>query len=324
MSKGRCDGVWTYLLRRLALAVPTILGASLLVFLMVRMLPGDPVDQVFGENAVAASDKDALRRELGLDQPVYEQYVRWLGKLAQGDLGRSMHSDAPIRDELTRRLPPTIELGVIAITTGLLAGVSIGMISAIRRNSFLDLGGRTFAILLLVIPSFWLGTLAIIIPAKLWHWAPPFIYKSLWDDPATNLQQVGFAALLLGIHTAGGLMRFTRTALLEVLNEDYVRTARAKGLAPRLVYIRHAVRNALMPIITIIGLQVPLLVGGTVIMEQLFAIPGVGQYFMAAIGGRDYPVIQAVNMMIAVVVIASNLVVDLAYSAVDPRTRLSA
>lgn len=313
----------TYLIRRFALAIPTLVGVSILVFAMVRMLPGDAVDQIFGEYPGIASDKAALRKDLGLDKPAYQQYGIWIWGVARGDLGTSLQSRQPVRTELANRLPPTIELGLIAIITGLVVGLSIGVVSAVKRNSLFDFAGRSFAITLLAIPSFWLGTLAIVLPARFWHWAPPFLYKDLWDDPSSNLQQVGIAALLLGVHSAGGLMRFSRTALLETLRQDYVRTARAKGLSPRLVYIRHALRNALIPVITIIGLQVPLLVGGTVIMEQIFGIPGVGQYFLTGLEKRDYPVIQAVNLLVAVVVILSNIVVDVAYTVVDPRTRAS-
>lgn len=314
----------TYLLKRFALAIPTLIGVSILVFAMVRMLPGDAVDQIFGENASIASDKATIRRELGLDKPVYQQYGIWAWGVLRGNLGTSLQSQQPVRTELANRLPPTVELGAIAILTGLVVGLSIGVLSAVKRNSLFDFGGRSFAITLLAVPSFWIGTLAIVLPARFWHWAPPFLYKDLWDDPLSNLQQVGIAAVLLGVHSAGTLMRFSRTALLETLGQDYIRTARSKGLSPRLVYVRHALRNALIPVITIVGLQVPLLVGGTVIMEQIFGIPGVGQYFLTALEKRDYPVIQAVNLLVAVVVVLSNIVVDITYTIIDPRTGASA
>jgi peptide/nickel transport system permease protein len=258
----------------------------------------------------------------GLDQNIAVQFVDWTGQLGRGDLGRSIISGRSIANELKARLPATAELGGMALLISLAVGLPVGVVSAVRQDSVLDYGARGFAILMLSIPSFWFALMVIVYGFVLFGWTPPLRYHSPGEDLSANLQQLWVPAIIMGTGLAGGLMRFTRSAMLEVLRQDYVRTAHAKGLAPSSVMLRHALRNALIPIITIIGIQLPVLVGGTVILERIFSIPGMGNLLITAIVGRDYPVIQAIVLIAAAMVLLSNLLVDLLYPLVDPRITL--
>ncbi len=310
-----------YLIRRLVLAVPTFIGVTILLFVAVRLIPGDTVDQMASGGTITAAGKAKIRHSLGLDRPWYTQYVSWSTGLLHGDLGRSFYSGDSIAADIGQRLPQSLELDAFTVIAGLLIAVPIGLLAALRQNTWLDYAGRSAAILALAIPGFWLGTLLLVIPSFLWHVAPALDYKTLTQDPLANLSMVALPVLVLAVGISGLMLRLTRTQMLEVLHEDYVRTARAKGLSGRAVVLRHALRNALLPIVTLIGLQIPFLLGGTVVVEQLFNIPGIGSYLLLSISQRDYPAIQGVDLVIAAIVILSNLIVDASYGLLDPRLR---
>jgi peptide/nickel transport system permease protein len=311
-----------YLARRLLLIIPTLFGVSVIVFMLVRLLPGDAVTMLLQDYAYAAN-ADEMRARLGLDRPVYVQYAEWLGGVLHGDLGTSLRSKTPVADEIANRLPVTAELGLMAMFFGLLVAIPVGVISAVRQDSWSDYVGRSTAIGFLAIPSFWLGTLVVTLPSVWWGWTPPLRYTRLTDDPVKNLSMVVIPAILLGLALSGALMRLTRAQMLEVLRQDFVRTATAKGLSERAVVIRHTLKNAFIPILTLLGLQVSILVGGTVVLESLFVLPGMGRYLLEAVQYRDYPVIQALNLIFAVAIVLANLLVDLLYGWLDPRVRYS-
>ncbi len=298
--------------------VVTLFGVSVFVFALIRLLPGDAVTMLLQDYAYA-ENLDALRAKLGLDKPVYVQYWEWLGRVLRGDLGASLRSRQPIIDELLRRLPITAELGLLAMAIGLLISIPVGVLSAVKQDTITDYLARGVAVAALAIPGFWLGTLVITFPSIWFRWTPPLQYTPIYVDPIKNLSHVIIPAAILGIGLSGTLMRLTRATMLEVLRQDYVRTAQAKGLSGRVVIFRHALKNAVIPVVTVLGLQVSVLVGGSVVMEQIFVIPGMGRYLLEAIQYRDYPVIQALNLVFAAVILTSNLVVDLVYAYLDPR-----
>jgi len=311
-----------YIVRRLLLVIPTLIGVSVIVFSLVRLLPGDAVAMLQQDYAYA-SDADELRARLGLDRPVQTQYFDWLGNVAHGNLGTSLRSNQPVTAEILNRLPVTAELGFMAIVIGLLIAIPVGVISAVRQDTRTDYLARGTAIAMLAIPGFWLGTLVITMPSIWWQWAPPLRYTRLWDDPGKNLGQMILPAIILGIALSGTVMRLTRAQMLEVLRQDYVRTAAAKGLDELAVVVRHALRNAFIPVLTLLGLEVAIIVGGAVVIENVFALPGMGRYLLEGIQYRDYPVIQAVNLIFATVIVLANLSVDLLYGWFDPRVRYS-
>jgi peptide/nickel transport system permease protein len=306
----------SYVARRILLALLTLWGVSIVVFALVRALPGDAVVALLADYAYAR-DVEEMRHRLGLDRPIALQYLEWLGGVLSGDLGNSLRSRTPIAAELAGRLPVTLELGALGMLVGALIAIPIGVLSAVRQHQWSDYLSRGGAIALLAIPSFWLGTLVVTLPSIWFKWSPPLLYTRFTSDPIKNLSIVIVPALILGLGLSGTLMRLTRAQMLEVLRQDYVRTARAKGLAAGPVVVRHALRNALIPIVTLIGLQVSILVGGSVVLEQIFVLPGMGRYLLEAIQYRDYPVIQALNLLFAGAIILSNLVVDLAYGWLD-------
>jgi peptide/nickel transport system permease protein len=312
----------TYVIRRLLLAIPTLLVVMLAVFSIIRLLPGDIVRLMVAEQNYAA-DEAALRRELGLSDPLLVQFGKWTGGVLTGDLGHSLWTKRPISTELRQRFPVSLELGVYAVIIGLLIALPVGVISAIRQDGWLDYLGRSVAIALISIPGFWLATLLLTFPLIWWGWAPPLTYKSWSDGPLEHLYYFFWPALLLGFGLSGITMRLTRNQMLEVLRQDYVRTAHAKGLTERAVIIRHALKNAMIPVITVIGLQIGLVVSGTVIFETIFSIPGIGRFYFEAITFRDYPTIQATLLFIALAIVLANLVVDLLYAVIDPRIRLT-
>lgn len=309
-----------YLARRLLLVIPTLFGVSIVVFMLVRLLPGDAVTMLL-QDYNYGKDADELRAKLGLDRPVYVQYVDWMGGVLQGDLGTSLRNKTPVAEELLGRMPVTAELGLMAMVVGLLVAIPVGVISAVRQDTWSDYLGRSVAIGLLAIPAFWLGTLVITLPSVWWGWTPPLRYTRLLDDPMKNLGHVIIPAVILGLGLSGTLMRLTRAQMLEVLRQDFVRTAAAKGLAERAVVVRHALKNAFIPVLTLLGLQVSILVGGTVVLESVFVLPGMGRYLLEAVQYRDYPVIQGLNLIFATVIILANLIVDLLYGWLDPRVR---
>ncbi len=311
-----------YIIQRLLLVPVTLLGVTIIVFGLVRLIPGQTVDIMIAE--FAANDpgqREKLQEEYGVSGSILQQYGEWLGNVFQGDLGESLRNKRPVMGELGNRLPVTLELGTMGLIISLLIALPVGIISAIRQDTILDYVFRGGAIALLAIPGFWIAVIIITVGSTRFGWAPPLEYTGLLTDPLANVKIMWLPALILGLGLSGAVMRLTRTQMLEVLRQDYIRTAWAKGLAERTVIVRHALKNALIPIVTIAGLQIPILVGGTVILEQVFSLPGVGRYLVTSTQGRDYPVVQGVNLLIASVVILSNLVVDVTYAYLDPRVR---
>ncbi|HUS82385.1 MAG TPA: ABC transporter permease [Dehalococcoidia bacterium] len=290
----------------------------------MRLLPGDVVQQISGETAqLSEESRQEVRKELGLDKPIFQQYFIWMSHVLRGDLGTSLQTKVSVASELKNRLPVTAELGILALLLSLSVSLPIGVFAAIRQDTVLDYIARSGAIAFLSIPSFWMGTLVVVMPNKWWGWAPPIQYFDIWDNPTQNLYMLIIPAAILGMLLSGTVMRMTRAQMLEVLRQDYVRTAWSKGLRERTVITRHAIRNAFIPVITIIGLQIPILVGGTVILETIFGIPGMGRYLLFSIASLDYPVVQAVNLIVASVVILTNLAVDITYAYLDPRIRFA-
>lgn len=315
----------SYVTRRLLAVIPTLFFASIIVFLVIRLLPGDVVDLII-KSAPFIENTEQMRaeieRDLGLDLPMHEQYVRWVGDIVlRGDLGNSLMRETSVSTEIAERLPVTMKMGVLAVLFALIIAIPIGVYSAIRQDTMGDYVGRSFAILMLAIPSFWLGTMVVILPAIWWGWSPPTRLVPFNTDPFGHIAVFLTPAAILGASLAAVTMRMTRTMMLEVLRQDYIRTARAKGLREHLVVMRHAVRNALIPVITLIGLFVPIIIGGTVILERIFDLPGMGQLLLLAVNDRDYPVITGIFLVVGVFVIFVNLVVDLCYGLLDPKVR---
>ena len=308
------------------LTVPTLFILSILVFLSVRFIPGDVIDAIqvrLGYTVSGASvDREALERQLGLDVPVYVQYGRWLrGIFVHGSLGESLMGRGAVEQKIIDRLPVTIELGLMAILIGLVIALPVGIYSAIRQDTVADFLGRSVAIVGLATPNFWLGIMVMIYPAIWWGWAPPLELVAFTEDPLGNLAVFLIPSLILGTAAAAATMRMTRTMMLEVLRQDYIRTAWAKGLKERAVVIRHAVKNALIPVVSLIGLQLPILVGGAVIMENIFNLPGLGRLLLTALNDRDYPMVSGINLFFATGVVGINLLIDLVYAVLDPRVR---
>jgi peptide/nickel transport system permease protein len=313
-----------YIVRRVLALIPTLFFASLIVFVTVRMIPGDVIDLMLSQNDIGASKmgREQLEKALGLDQPMWIQYGRWMGAiLFHGDFGRSLWQNTPVNEQLLQRLPVTFELGLMALIVGLSVAIPIGVYSAIRQDTPGDYVARSFSILMLAVPSFWLGTMVMVFPSLWWGWSPPIQFVTFSKDPWANLSQMIIPSIILGCALSAITMRLTRTMMLEVLRQDYIRTAWAKGLGEKLVVARHALRNALIPVVTLIGLQAPLLIGGAVIMEQIFVIPGMGLLLLDAVSQRDYPVITGVFLIVGVAVMVINLIVDLSYGLLDPKVR---
>lgn len=314
-----------YLLRRVLLLIPTLFGVTVVVFVAIRFLPGNVVDQLIGPDAsfVNPQTRAAIERRYGLNQPIAKQYVWWIEDLAHGNLGRSIISGRPVLQDLRDRIPVTVELGVMALIFSLVIAFPVGIIAAVRQDGLADHIARSSAIFLLAVPSFWLALIVIIYGFKFFGWTPPLHYQQPWTSPSANLRILWVPALLLGGHAAGAIMRLMRTTMLEVLRQDYIRTAWSKGMRERAVIARHALRNAVIPVITIIGLEMRGIIGGTVILEAIFSLPGIGNYLLTSIQERDYPVVQAIVLLTAIFVIVTNLVIDISYTFIDPRIRYS-
>ncbi len=327
-----------YLIRRLLLIIPTLWILTTLVFLSVRFIPGDTVDAMVGEldTLGVEVDRAAIERMLGLDVPAWVQYGRWIGVLPtpdwitgesefngllQGTLGNSLLGFRSVEEKIIDRLPVTIQLGVMAILIGLVIALPVGIYSAIRQDTAADYAGRSIAIVGLATPNFWLGIMVMIYPGIWWGWAPPLELVAFTEDPLGNLAVFIIPSLILGTASAAATMRMTRTMMLEVLRQDFIRTAWSKGLKETVVVVRHAIKNALIPVVSLVGLQLPILVGGSVIMENIFNLPGLGRLMVHALSDRDYPVVSGINLFFATGVVGINLLIDLVYAVVDPRVR---
>jgi peptide/nickel transport system permease protein len=324
-----------YALRRLLLIIPTLLIILIFVFLLTRFIPGDVIDMMLAQmntsGTAAEMTRENLEKALGLDAPIHIQFFRWLGVapqetgefqgLFEGNLGKSLWKNEDVIKLIVERLPISIELGIIAIITALLISFPIGIYSAIRQDTVGDYFGRSLAIIFISVPSFWIATLIFVYPPIWWGWSPPTEYIPLTKDFLGNLGQFIIPGFITGMMMGGTLMRMIRTMMLETLRQDYIRTAWAKGLKERAVVMGHALKNALLPVVTIVGSMIPMVIVGEVIMEQIFALPGVGILTFQALSQRDYPLIQGINIFLAVVVLLSNIVVDLFYAWIDPRVQ---
>jgi peptide/nickel transport system permease protein len=375
-----------YVVRRLLLMIPTVIGVSLLITALLRLLPGDAVDILVTENAIGGgsqafkaivdeklvaagidpvqagfgdrikyeneliaaqlknegidfakateaqkqsarntisfdSYKNKIRAQLGLDKNYFEQWWSWATGAIRGDFGTSIVGSRPVGEELKRRVPASVELGTLALITALLVALPVGVVSAVRQDSPIDYSTRSFAIAMLALPSFFVATIVIALAARIFNYSFPIFYKDPWKDPVENIKLVVVPALILGFSISGTLMRLTRAQMLEVMRQDYMRTARAKGLKERVAVIRHGVRNAFIPVVTVVGLQVPTLIGGSLVLEQIFGIPGVARYLFESIIRRDFPPIIAVNVVVCLAIVVANLVVDVMYAYLDPRIR---
>ena len=311
-----------YLIRRLLLTTPTVLGVVTAVFLLIRLVPGDVVTQMVGlEGSLPRGRVEELKELFGLNRPLHVQYAEYLGKVAHGNLGKSLRTGRPVGGEIGRRFPVTVELALMGLLVAVVIGVPIGILAALKRGRFADYVATAFVLLGLSVPSFWLGVLLILLFSLRLGWLPPTGYESLEDGVFANLQHMLLPALSLGLILAAASTRIVRSSLLEVLGRHYIRTARAKGLVETTVVLHHALRNALIPVVTVIGLQFGTLLGGTVIIEQIFSLPGIGRYALEGINLRDYPVVQGAVLAIALSFTLVNLFVDLCYGFIDPRIR---
>jgi peptide/nickel transport system permease protein len=302
----------------------TVLGLTVLIFLMLRLIPGTVVEQMIGADAVvSAAMVEQLRAFFGLDQPWYVQYGRWLGDLAQGDLGTSWRTGKPVITLIAERLPVTVELTLMAVGFALVLGITAGIVSAVRRDRAIDNVTRVGALLGLSVPVFWQGTMLILFLSIYLRWMPPVVWVDFLEDPVRNLTIMLLPAVCLGTASAANIARTTRACMLDVLGSEYIRTAAAKGLVPRLVVLKHALKNALIPIVTVVGLQIGILLGGSVVVEEVFTLPGVGRLVLWSIYQRDYPLTQSTILFVAVMFMAMNLLVDVLYAYLDPRIRYS-
>ena len=309
-----------YIIRRLLLVVPTLLLVTVIVFFSIRFIPGDVIDLMAADQEhLIGQAAEAIRHELGLDVAAHIQYGRWMSGILRGDLGDSLWTKCPVIDQIIPRLPVSFELGLLAIAIGLIISLPVGIYSAIRQDSMGDYVGRSVAIFCIAVPSFWLGTMVMVFPAIWWQWSPSIEYIPFIEDPIGNLGMFIIPATILGMVMSGTTMRMTRTMMLEILRQDYVRTAWSKGLTERIVIFRHAMKNALIPVVTIVGMQLPLLIAGSVIIEDIFCLPGIGALVINVITQRDYTVLSGINLMMASVVLLINLGVDLTYAYLDPR-----
>ncbi|MBA7649102.1 Dipeptide transport system permease protein DppB [subsurface metagenome] len=325
-----------YIIRRLLLVIPTLFICSVIIFFLIRLIPGDIIDARVAQlrqTGAAIEDIEAFRatleREMGLDVSILAQYGRWIGVVPQadghfsgifqGDLGTSLRTRIPVLEEIATRWPVTLELGLIAFLIAELGSLPVGIYSALRQDTWGDYIARSFAILAIAVPSFWLGTMIIVFPSIWWGWSPPIMLIPFTKDPIGNLGMFVVPAIVLGMVISGDTMRMTRTMMLEVLRQDYIRTAWAKGLRERVVIIRHALRNALIPVVTLIGYDMPIMIGGSVITEQIFCLPGMGRLLIDATLGRDYPLVSGIMLFFGFGLVLINLMVDLTYAFLDPR-----
>ena len=319
--------MYQYLLRRMLLFIPTLLLATVLVFVLFSIVPGDAASYLLtGEDAggqVTNQDFENLRKELGLDRPIYIQYADWVWGVLRWDLGDSLYYGTPFGLELVERFARTFELAILAIIMAFVVAVPLGVISAMKQDRGVDYASRIIALVGIAMPTFWIGILVIYALTYGFGWLPPLEYAHLWEDPIQNLQLMLLPAAVIGFHDMAFTARVTRSAMLEVMREDYMRTARSKGLREWIVVSRHAMKNAMLPVITVSGYQFGRLLGGVIIVEQIFVVPGVGTFLIDAINHRDFPVIQGVILMTAGIVLLLNLIIDMLYGVLDPRIRYS-
>ncbi len=317
----------TYVMKRLSLFVPTLFLVTVILFLLTRMVPGDPALLILlgdmGEGSYTQEELDNLRHELGTDRPLVVQYYTWVWDMGRGDFGLSMWYRDPVWNEIKDKFPTTLELTVLAFLISFGFAVPLGIVSAIRQDSWFDYAARIFSITGIALPTFWVAILIIFVLVNYFDWLPPIGYAVLWEDPLTNLQQMIFPAAVLGFYNMAFVARVTRSSMLDVMREDYIRTARAKGLWGLVVITRHALKNAFLPVLTISGWQVGRLIGGTIIIESIFLVPGIGITLIAGVNHRDFSMIQAIVFLVAVGVLFLNLAIDMLYAWIDPRIRYS-
>jgi len=324
VRRGAERPMYQYVLRRLLISIPTLFGITVLIFLAMRVLPGDPLAMIQGEGTsyvLTEEQLQAARASLGLDRPLHEQYLAWIRDVLRGELGRSFWRDEPIRDLILRRAPITAQIALLAIVISWVVGIPVGLVSAIWRNALPDYLSRFFVILFLAIPTFWTALIIVLVGVLVFSWRPPLTIVYLWEDPWANLQMTLGPAFVLGIAVAAVTARMTRSTCLEVLHEDYVRTARAKGLWETLVVRRHVLRNALLPVVTYSGLALGALMGGSVAVERAFNVPGLGTALVFALGERDWMMIQNLVLLYGTVFTVINLLIDISYALLDPRIR---
>ncbi len=302
--------------------IPTLFLVTFLVFSSIRLIPGDIVELMVAEQGYA-DDSEELRKMLGMDKPLVTQYLLYMAGVFQGDFGISLWSDEPVIEEIARRFPITINLACLALVWTVIFGVTFGVVSALSQDTLLDYAIRTYAIGWLSIPGFWVASMVVVFGAHLFEWVPPMDYVPFFEDPLQNISQLLAPSIVLSLALSAGIMRMTRTMMLEVMREDYIRTAKAKGLSGSVVVIRHALKNAMIPVLTILGLQLAFLLGGTIIMEYIFVLPGMGSYMIEAIYWRDYPIIQGIVIFTSLAMISINLIVDLLYGYLHPKIRYS-
>jgi peptide/nickel transport system permease protein len=315
-----------YLIRRLLLAIPTLIGVSIIIFLAMRVIPGDPLSIIYTEDSIyILSDEEifTLRESLGLTDPLWLQYSKWMWEIAKGDMGHSFWKDFPIRDIIVRRFPITGQIALMAVAMSWIVGLPVGVLAAMRRNSWMDYSARFFITLFLAIPGFWFALAILLMTILLWGWRPSLQIVQIWENPQRNLAMTFLPAIVFAMAGSAIVARMTRATLLEVLREDYVRTAHAKGLNAQVVLIRHALRNAVLPVITITGLMLAGILGGSVALERAFAVPGLGFTFIEAIVERDWMMIQNLTLFFGFIFVSVNLIVDILYAYIDPRIRYS-
>jgi peptide/nickel transport system permease protein len=315
--------VGRYILTRVAFALLVLVAISIFVFAAVRVLPGDVCSTVLGTAPTDPHQCDGINKELGLDEPGMVQYFRWAGGVLHGDWGKTLISRQDVWGQINERLPLTLEITILATIFALIVAVPIGVVSAMRQDRIEDYALRFFSIAWLSIPSFYIGTLLVIFPAKWWGYSTPSGYVDFWDDPLNNLEQLYLPAIALGLALSAGVARVLRSSMLEVLRQDFVRTARSKGLANRTIVLRHALRNALIPVLTLFALQFGVLFGGTVVLESIFNLPGLGTLTIESVNRRDFTMVQGIVLFFAAVLVTINLLVDISYAWVDPRIRYS-
>ena len=312
-----------YIVGRLLLMIPTLIGVAILTFVIMRAVPGDIVALRYAGSSVPQEIIDQERHILGLDKPMWAQFIDWMTSISHLDLGQSLWTGHSVVDEVQVRMPLSIELAVLATLFAVALAIPLGVVAAVKQDSWIDYAIRVFSIGGLAMPSFWIGIMMVLVTLTLWGWAPPVVFTPLFDDPVANLAGLILPAVAVGYRYSAVSMRMTRSTVLEVLREDYVRTARAKGLRETLVVVRHALRNALLPVVTVVSLEFAFLIGGLVVTEQVFNLNGIGKLLVDAVAHRDYPLIQALVLLLAAVFVLVNFVVDMVYVVLDPRIRYS-